>query len=407
MKRIIQNYDKRSRSKKIFCCSFFFNARGTRLENSPLGLYRTLLFQLLYSSDSLLEDFLPKFLRKEEECLGGEVTWQTPEISEYFHSAITNLRSRPVYLFIDALDECEEEEVRSIVQRFEKTSANTVSNGTVLKICLASRHYPYISLRIIGGQEIFMEAHNGSDIRHYVNQEFNLHEYPRTDLIKSLVNKSAGIFIWTLFVVRRLLKASDQGYSAQQIEILLDSVSPDLEGLFEDTLRGMETGRRAAITILAPWVVCASRPLTLYELYIAVAFSTEEPPLSLLDVKFSNTSDLERFRKHLIDVSGGLFETVSINGELFVQVIHETVREFFLASEKAAKFIELPVGKGFLQHSHEWIVRASCRYLHVKELREPLPPPQETGYTTINDLAAMLHKPIKIPFDLFTGYGVS
>ena len=348
MKRVTQDHDQLSSSKKIICCSFFFNARGTRLENSPLGFYRTLLFQLLKSSESLIEYFLPYFLHKEEQCPGEKVTWQTSEISQYFHSAISQISSKPIYIFIDALDECEEDEVRRIVKSFEDSSAVAVTKGATVKICFSSRHYPHISLRIITGQNIFMEAHNGLDIRHYIRQELNLHEHHlRNDLTSDLVKKSAGIFFWTLFMVRRLLKASDQGLSVEKMKGLLDSVPPNLESLFEQTLMNMEPDRRAALSVLAAWINCALPPLTLYELYVASAFSANDPPHLLVDLKARHDFDPESFRKYVIDVSGGLFETVSINEEFFVQVIHELVREFFLRSDKVVRILELPTRNGF------------------------------------------------------------
>jgi hypothetical protein len=253
-----------------------------------------------------------------------------------------------------------------------------------------------------------MEDHNGLDIRRYVHQELNLREPNlRAELTVGVINKSAGIFFWTLFMVRRLLKASDQGFSAEQMRTLLDSVPPSLEGLFEETLTSMEPDRQASIALLAPWVICALRPLTLYELYVALAFSADKPPLSLLDPKIRTGFDKERFRKYLIDVSGGIFETVPINGGNFVQVIHESVRDFFLGSEKAAKIMKLPVGKRFLEYGHERIVAASGHYFHIMELRRPLPLPEKSGYIAVEELVAMLYKPIMVPFEEFTLYGTT
>ena len=407
MKSITGFHDEQKELRQSICCSFFFNARGTSLENSPLGFYQTLLFQLLQSSEPLLEEFLPRFLEKEKDCPGQKVAWQTPELSDFFHSAITNHLSRPAYIFIDALDECKEEEIRKIVKRFEDSLAIAASKGRILKICLSSRHYPHIGLRSKTSQEIFMENHNRLDIRTFIDQEFLiLEQHLRHNLTATLVAKSAGLFLWTSFMVRRLLKAFDQGYTAEQMKALLDSVPPTLEGLFEETLHSMGSDRLASLSVLAPWIISSLRPLLLYEVYVAASFDDKIPPLSLADPRF-NAFDQERFKKHLIDASGGLFETSTIHEKIYVQVIHETVREFFLTSSKLNEMIGVSAEKSFSQHGHEKIVKAGCRFFRLTELRQPLPHPDAYGQIAWKDLANMFHRPLMISFELLTAYGIT
>ncbi|KAK4941922.1 hypothetical protein LTR10_018252 [Elasticomyces elasticus] len=362
MKQITQEHEQRSLTNGTSCLSFFFNARGAQLERSTLGLYRTLLFQLLQKSKATMAQFLPRFLRKEEQHLGEKLTWQMTELSNFFHAAISEKTATP-------LGRSQEGGAG-----LEKSSAAAVSNGATIKICLSSRHYPHISLRIISGHEIYVERHNSSDIRRYVSQELVLGESDlRIDLAEGIVNKAGGIFFWVLFMVRRLLKASDQGYTASQMRSLLQNVPGTLEGLFEETLRSMEPDRRDSFATMAPWIICAFRALELYELYVAIAFTHEEPPLSLVDPKLLTAFDQQRFKRYITDISGGLFESVSVGGQTVVQVIHESFREFFLNSDDAAVLRQLPSGQPFLRHAHERILAASEHYFNVKELREPLP----------------------------------
>ncbi|KIV87767.1 hypothetical protein PV11_03289 [Exophiala sideris] len=407
MKQITQEREQRSLTNGTFCLSFFFNARGAQLERSTLGLYRALLFQLLQKSKATMAQFLPRFLEKEEQHPGEKVTWQMTEISDFFHAAISESTLRPLWIFIDALDECEEYEVRKVVHDFEKSSAAAVLNGAKMKICLSSRHYPHISLRIISGQEIHVERHNASDIRRYVSQELILDESDlRVELSEGIATKAGGIFFWVLFMVRRLLKASDQGFTESQMRNLLQNVPPTLEGLFEETLRGMEPERRFSFATLAPWVICSFRPLKLYELYVAVTFTSETPPASLMDLEIGATFDQQRFQKFVTDASGGLFESVSVSDETVVQVIHESFREFFLGSVKAAEFLQLPPGVRFPHHAHERIVTASKNYFNVKELRQPLPAPEINGIIALEKLTSMLCRPLAVSVSLLANYGI-
>ena len=403
MKRIAHEHEKEFLAKGILCLSFFFNAHGMRLENSLVGLYRTLLFQLLQKSKPLMQAFLPYFFRKEKQCHGKEVTWCAPELSDFFHQAVAKIQTGPVYVFIDALDECEEDEARKLIKDLEDCLTEATSNGATVKLCLSSRHNPHISLRTVTGQELFVEDHNGSDIGHYVHQELHLYGQSLHTLTKSVIRRSPGIFLWASFMVRRLLKASDQGFSPEQMTALLDSVLPSLEGLFEEILTTMEQSRRASITILAPFVICAFRLLKLREFHDALMFSADAPPLSLLDSNIRNAFSQERFQKYLVDASGGLFET---NERGFVQVIHESVREFFLGSERITVIMSLPPGKRFLDYSHECILASSRHYFHVMELRRCLPPARANGSIAVTELVAMLQRPVLVPFEALCQYGV-
>src|ERR1700744_4121982 len=54
MKNLVKNI--RVQHEAAITVSFFFDARGTSLEKSPLGLYRTLLLELLTSIPDLLRE---------------------------------------------------------------------------------------------------------------------------------------------------------------------------------------------------------------------------------------------------------------------------------------------------------------------------------------------------------------
>ena len=202
MKAMLLNHERKS-LKENCCLSFFFNARRAEIERSPTGLYRSLLFQLLQASQVVMREFLPHYLQKEQQSFGDKIIWQAPELANFFHSSISRLESTVIYIFVDALDECEEDDVRKAVKGFEDASAAAILNGVVIKICLSSRHYPYISLHNVTSQELFVENLNARDIHHYLLRELTLdQENLRTKLIAGILNKSDGIFFWTSFMVR-------------------------------------------------------------------------------------------------------------------------------------------------------------------------------------------------------------
>jgi hypothetical protein len=94
--------------------SFFFNARGSDLEKSLLGMYRSLLFQLL---EKLLDIEDPFTLFKPSGS--NDFDWDIKTAKIFFSRVIERLGRHRLTCFIDALDECEEDEARDIVAFFE------------------------------------------------------------------------------------------------------------------------------------------------------------------------------------------------------------------------------------------------------------------------------------------------
>lgn len=149
MKFLFQKMQRRlKKSHDQMVLSFFFNSRGSNLEKSTLGLYRSLLFGLLSSDRSLLEA-LDHCSRSQ--CLGilsGE--WEhyheqlLRELCEDAVSRLVALKKR-LYFYVDALDECPEDQIRDMVRYFEDLVAERKSHN--IRVCFSSRHYPRISIR--------------------------------------------------------------------------------------------------------------------------------------------------------------------------------------------------------------------------------------------------------------------
>lgn len=137
---------KRSRDKLVL--SFFFNARGSDLERSTLGLYRSLLFGLISADQSLL-DALDHCSRSQYlSILSGE--WEQkhePLLQELCEKAVALLteQGKRLYFYVDALDECPEYQIRDMVVYFESLMAEAKSSN--ICVCFSSRHYPRISIK--------------------------------------------------------------------------------------------------------------------------------------------------------------------------------------------------------------------------------------------------------------------
>ena len=118
-----------------------------------------------------------------------------------------------VVCFIDALDECEEERVRDMIQFLEHIGELAVSNGIRFQVCFSSRHYPHITIR--KGQELVLEGQEGhtQDITNYIETELKIGKSKAAQEIRAkLQEKASGIFMWAVLVVGILNKESDRGH---------------------------------------------------------------------------------------------------------------------------------------------------------------------------------------------------
>lgn len=137
----------RKTMKGSILLSFFFNARGDDLEKSTLGIYQSLLLQLLEERPKLQEVFNSLYL--SPESVSDHFRWNVEALKMLLEEALQNLKGTTVLFFIDALDECEELQIRDMVSFFERVGELNVpvSGGVRLHVCFSSRHYPHITIR--------------------------------------------------------------------------------------------------------------------------------------------------------------------------------------------------------------------------------------------------------------------
>lgn len=121
--------------------SFFFNARGGAQERSLAGMYRSLLLQLFQKLPEL-EDGLnsPEFASWNNRSH----QWDLDSLEDLFKQAVRRLENHPLVCSIDALDECDGDQIRDMILFWVHIGGMAESTGISFQICLPSRHYPFI-----------------------------------------------------------------------------------------------------------------------------------------------------------------------------------------------------------------------------------------------------------------------
>jgi len=203
--------EHRSDNPSILRLSFFFNARGSALEKSPLGLYRSLWYQILRQcqpQDPIFQEFLSLYDSKRKDHRKAQ--WRLSELCPRFHKFITSGTWNAIEIFIDALDECCDGDCRELVQHFQDTAEVAKERSIDFKICWSSRHYPHISVQQC--LEIILDEENENDIERYVSKALKLPDTSSYQfLLQEIIQRASGVFLWAVLVIRNFHKAADQG----------------------------------------------------------------------------------------------------------------------------------------------------------------------------------------------------
>ncbi|KAL6699695.1 Pfs, NB-ARC and ankyrin domain protein [Trichoderma pleuroticola] len=343
------NSAKKTMGDKIIIY-FFFNARGEELEKSTVGMYRSLLLQLLERVPELRHTLeLPKLTTQP----GKGYRWTTEMLTNLLDQAIQNLKESSIVCFIDALDECDENQIRNMIMFFERVGESPTAGS--FRICFSSRHYPNIS--ISKGLNLILEGQEGhtQDVISYVNCELKIGSSTLANQIRAeLQEKASGVFMWVVLVVSILNKEHDRG-RIYALRKRLQEIPTDLHDLFRDILtRDQEDANELLLCI--QWVLFAKNPLRPEQLYFAM----------LSDILYEwnpnevTASDMERF---ILNSSKGLTE-VTKSTTPTVQFIHESIKDYLL-KENGLRDIWPDIQASVHGDSHEQLKKCCLNYIVI------------------------------------------
>ncbi|KAL2834589.1 nucleoside phosphorylase domain-containing protein [Aspergillus pseudoustus] len=249
-----------------FVAGFFFRAKDESLCWDQLDLFRALLYQMFLTQDDGFPDFAKMFhhrLLVPEEAL----TWREEELKSFLSNFFAEFRPYRTILFVDGLDECNGNGMRELAFFFRDLTASARRSGTKLSICLSSREYPKVSM----GQclEIRIDQFNMDEIQSYVHQKLamtGLSEHAHwLKLATSIIDKSAGVFLWVVLVLDTLLKDWDNGYNLRHLEKRLQETPLELEQVYERILSSVPKEDIQRTLKFFYWIVLSAKRLRLFE----------------------------------------------------------------------------------------------------------------------------------------------
>lgn len=221
--------------------SFFFSARGGDLEKSTEGMYRSLLLQLLQQSPDCEQVLEHRLLR---EVSKGRLKWDNGTLQDLFSKAISQLGQQELICLVDALDECDEDDVSDMVEYFEELGNFASKKNVKLFTCFSSRHYPSISVK--AGLTLTLEDQNGHnrDLEEYVRHQLNIGQGENAREIRAaLLQKAAGVFMCVILVVTILNKEHQRG-RIFAVKKRLEEIPPQVERTVQKDIEERRRERR-------------------------------------------------------------------------------------------------------------------------------------------------------------------
>lgn len=364
MKCALEHAQATLRNDKII--SFFFNGRGRDLERSVEGMYRSLLSQMIRHFPDLRAMY-PSYCPESVQQHG----WVVASLRNHFGKSILTLnQEQAVTIYVDALDECDEDEVRAAIDHFEELSSLSVSQNIPIHICFASRHYPRITMHWC--VELILDDQDGhhQDIRTYIDHKLPIRDVGlKLRLATQIRNRSCGVFFWVVLVVRMIRKQSDSGASSEKLLRTLQEVPDELQALIGAIVESPDDALLCAMR----WILFAEEYLTVAELYFAIQTS-----LGSIDSGRHEPSTLsdEAMEALILASSRGLIEVPSHG---FVQLVHESVKEYLLAGGLPAlglcseAIVEASIHADLFQCCHAYLRLVPEDFLAVPDVLDVYP----------------------------------
>ncbi|KAJ5640058.1 uncharacterized protein N7484_007920 [Penicillium longicatenatum] len=323
---------------------FFFSARGTELQRTPLGMFRSLLNQIFDRDISARPLVRETYEQRCRQFGSSESKWEWPRVllEELLAGAILASANRQsVTVFVDALDEAGAESAQQLTTYFHRLIDRAGKKNLAVQICISCRHYP-----IMGNDqamEINVEDHNYDDISTYIKDtltdmevEEGLDQETREVLMQQLIQQANGVFQWAHLIMPLVCRRILEGESFDETRLWLRDIPAGLDDVYTYILnKVIEYKNWENSFLLFQWICLAERPLTVTEMRYALAASNcKTTTISLRGWEKANgfVESNERMKRRVKTLSGGLTEVVSSEDhDETIQVIHQSVNDFFRA----------------------------------------------------------------------------
>ncbi|KAF8540120.1 hypothetical protein BDD12DRAFT_792199 [Trichophaea hybrida] len=321
---------------------YFYTFRGTVYESTHENMLRSILCSILEQDESTFFHFQQEFRKFHR----NPSKWPYDSLKIVLSSFAKHPSSRPLCLILDAMDESEERDRRSIIQLLCNLCSE--ENSCSIKIMLASRPVAELKHRIRECHHvIIMQDQNKGDISRFaddfLNSDLRLSGNILQDATDYITKNARGVFVWVSLVKYELITHVERGLPDAGILKCLKGLPKKLEDFYNFMFDRLERGHPQDIQDvikLFRLVLFALRPLNVLELRETLALPDENNP-SYEDFQQNKTGAIVRRIEHC----GGNFLEIKADGT--VQLMHQTAREYLIRTIPNASSIKLEIDMAY------------------------------------------------------------
>ncbi|KAF4466237.1 hypothetical protein FALBO_6906 [Fusarium albosuccineum] len=252
--------------------SHFFWKPGSSMQHSLKGCLCSLLYQILSLDGQFLSQELPGVIKFQDKNSPSD--WDHGELDRLL-VGYAKQPSRPLCIFIDALDEVALEQDAVDLLKLVKRL-----NLPGIKICVSSRPERLFGFHLAGHPGLRIHDLTRNDIMEYSETTIrdSISHKPRGLVVSRLALKIAtlaeGVFLWAVLVTRSLIRGINNGDPPSVINQRLQATPRDLMDLYRDILSRSEADRPiyqkdASLIFNLIFVGDSKRNMTLFQLLTA------------------------------------------------------------------------------------------------------------------------------------------
>ncbi|KAN0138147.1 hypothetical protein V8E53_004036 [Lactarius tabidus] len=327
---IIRDIKAMPNSDSSFLAYFYFDFKDERKKDSR-ALLSSLLDQLSEQSDQFRDVLRVLYLEHED----GSKQPHDDTLVRCLKDMLTIAGSAPVYLVMDALDECPNtSDDRSpwsprgkVLSLVKELVGLRLPN---LRLCITSR--PELDIRIIiqhlATQKISLHDESGQnrDINTYIDFVVQSVKHWRDDDKKMVINKltedADGMFRWVYCKLDALRQCH-----RNDLRRVLKELPQSLNETYQRILKEINGANAKQAHRLLQCLVAARRPLRVEELAVVLALDVDAGGVPKLNANWRR----QGHEAAVLSVCSSLVHVVNHNGSRVVQFCHLSVKEFLMS----------------------------------------------------------------------------
>ena len=336
--RTTRSLEKWASPSKLYTASYFFWNQGYELQKNQVGLFQSLLYQILKSAPDLIPLVIPDRVQHEE--------WEVEELKAIFERIASQTELNVKYcFFIDGLDEyngAEEEVVEMLT---------FLSASDSIKICASTRPRSIFERFFSNTARTFDIARfTKADMMQHVQEELNENENFRRlrstelrseEILELIAELAQGVWLWVFLVTRDLKLAVNRDEGIDMMRRIILQFPTDLEEYFERIINSIRPQYLEEMSRIFLITVDELQPLPLYA-FSLLEQERQDPDYAIkAPIKEINdghvqakypawTSHIRNRCSDLLVVDDTLTDTELYISHLShpVEFLHRTVRDF-------------------------------------------------------------------------------